>query len=222
VSRQSPAELIESYLSAFRRVNPDAPLPVIEFHQGWYRYSFGMFAIQKKLRAAALAQMRDTLLQRSKSHHNPVELIEQYRQAFALAHPGHDVPTITVEGDVLRFKERGEYEVDLRAEDLAEKRDELLKRVANREFDLTTLAGLAAATDQAHRASQVYFREHIAARLEAVKTLEEFMVLKSEVCMGCAGPKGTMFPMPPEFDVYFMMKVSDLKHDAREAAKGQP
>jgi hypothetical protein len=66
VAKHKPAELIEDYLSAFRRVNPDAPLPVIEYSQGWYRYSFGF--LRRNIRAANLVAMRDTLLNRAESH----------------------------------------------------------------------------------------------------------------------------------------------------------
>lgn len=61
--KPTPEELIESYLAAFRRVNTDAELPVIEFSKGWYHYSFGIF-ISRRMRAKTLATMRDTLLQR--------------------------------------------------------------------------------------------------------------------------------------------------------------
>jgi hypothetical protein len=150
---------------------------------------------------------------------SPNELIEQYKSVFSKAHPGHDAPVITFDNGSFRFKERGEHLTTLSDKDLAHKCNELVKLVNNREFDLSTLSGLAAATDQAYRASQVYFREHIAPRLNAVTNLEEFKALKSEICMGCAGPNGFMLPLPPEFDLHFMMKLSDLKHFAREADK---
>jgi hypothetical protein len=66
VPKSTPAELIESYLAAFRRVNPEAPLPVIEYSQGWYRYSFGF--LRRNIRAAELTAMRDTLLKRAENH----------------------------------------------------------------------------------------------------------------------------------------------------------
>jgi hypothetical protein len=62
--KPTPEELIESYLAAFRRVNPDAELPVIEFSKGWYHYSFGIF-ISRRMRGATLATIRDTLIQRA-------------------------------------------------------------------------------------------------------------------------------------------------------------
>lgn len=150
---------------------------------------------------------------------SPNELIAQYLHAFALTHPGHQAPTISFESDVFRLKERGEYMVELRAKDLMEKHNGLMKRVNAREFDLTTLAGLAAASDLASRAATAYLHDHIAPRLKAATTLDEVKAIKSEICMGCAGPNGTMFPLPPEFDLYFMMKISDLKHFSREASK---
>lgn len=152
---------------------------------------------------------------------SPNELIEQYKSAFSKAHPGHDAPVITFDSGSFHFKERGEHLATLSDKDLTHKCNELINLVNNREFDLSTLPGLAAATDQAYRASQVYFREHIAPRLKAVTNLEELKALKSEICMGCAGPDGFMRPLPPEFDLYFMTKISDLKHFAGEAAKAQ-
>lgn len=62
--KPTPEELIESYLAAFRRVNPDAELPVIEFSKGWYHYSFGIF-LSRRMRATTLVTMRDTLIQRT-------------------------------------------------------------------------------------------------------------------------------------------------------------
>lgn len=151
--------------------------------------------------------------------YSPNELIAQYLHAFALAHPGHQAPTISFESDAFRFKERGEHPVRLGAKDLMQKHNDLMYLVETREFDLTTLAGLAAASDLASRAATAYLHDHIAPRLDAATTLDEVKTIKSEICMGCAGPNGSILPLPPEFDLYFMMKFSDLKHFAREADK---
>jgi hypothetical protein len=152
-------------------------------------------------------------------NHSPNELIAQYLHAFALAHPGLQVPVISHDGDSFSFKERGEHPVRLGAKDLMQKHNDLMNLVNTREFDLTTLAGLAAASDLASRAATAYLHDHIAPRLKAATTIDEVKAIKLEICMGCVGPNGSMLPLPPEFDLHFMMKFSDLMHFAREAAK---
>jgi hypothetical protein len=67
VIKPTPAELIVDYLSVFRRANPDKPTPVIDYSHGWYRYTYGSLA-DRKIRAAKLTAMRDTLLKRAENH----------------------------------------------------------------------------------------------------------------------------------------------------------
>lgn len=50
--------LINEYLDAFRRVNPELPAPTITYAMGWYKTPSG------QVREKTLIQMRDNLLKR--------------------------------------------------------------------------------------------------------------------------------------------------------------
>ena len=137
--------------------------------------------------------------------------IETFLETFRQAYPGQDAPHVTYMDGWFRIKEKGEHEGKMRAEDLEERRRELTSIIESREFDLESIGGIAAASDQAHRAAKSYLEKFLQHRIDACTTIDEVRVLKNEVGQQCENNQGFLVPMPAEIDMAFFMKVSDMK-----------
>lgn len=146
----------------------------------------------------------------------PSEVIEAYLEAFQKAYPGKSAPGLTYASGWFRIKEKGEHAGKLREEDVEALRKSLVKVVNAREFDLTSIAGIAAASDQAYRAAKAFLDNHLQPRISKCETIEQLRELKLEVNMECIDSKGFSLPFPGEFDLAFMMHVSAIKAKTRE------
>lgn len=141
----------------------------------------------------------------------PTDRIDTFLETFQQAYPGQQAPHVTYMDGWFRFKEKGEHEGKMRAEDLEERRRELVAVIEAREFDLESIAGIASASDQAHKAAKAYLEKHLSHRISGCKTLDELRLLKNEVGQQCINKQGFLVPMPAEIDMEFFMMISDLK-----------
>ena len=142
---------------------------------------------------------------------SPTVRIDTYLETFSQAYPGQEAPHVTYMDGWFRIKEKGEHEGKMRAEDLEERRREMVTLIESREFDLESLAGIAGASDQAQRASKAYLENFLQQRIDACSTLDELRALKNEIGQQCENKQGFLVPMPAEMDMAFFMKFSDMK-----------
>lgn len=141
----------------------------------------------------------------------PEALIESFLQAFRQAYPGKDEPRLTFSDGWFRHKYKGEHEGKMRAEDVEERRRKLLDVISAREYDLTTVAGIASASEQASRAARALLSAGLRQRISACRTIEDLRALKNEVCLECVDGDGFLVPIPAEFDMAFMMHMSEIR-----------
>lgn len=142
---------------------------------------------------------------------SPTHRIDTFIETFQQAFPGQQPPHVTYMDGWFRIKEKGEHEGKMRAEDLEERRRELAAIIDGREFDLESLAGIAAASDQAQNAAKAYLEKSLRHRIDACNTADELGLLKNEIGLQCENKQGFLVPMPAEIDMAFFMKFSDLK-----------
>jgi hypothetical protein len=138
-------------------------------------------------------------------------LVDAYLEAYQHAYPGEQMPALTHHDGWFFLKAKGEHESKLRAEDLQSRLSDLVKIVEAREHDLESIAGIAAASDQVHKAATLYRQKFLQPKINACKTLDELRTLKNEICLQCENKQGFLVPLPAEFDLAFMMKFSELR-----------
>lgn len=142
---------------------------------------------------------------------SPSERIDTYLEAFQQAYPGQEAPHVSFLDGWFRIKEKGEHEGKMRAEDLEQRRRELVAVVNSREFDLETIAGLASASDQVYKAAKAYLTQFLQPRINACTDAAQLHQLKNEIGHECLNANGFVIPMPAEFDMAFFMKFSELR-----------
>lgn len=141
----------------------------------------------------------------------PTDHINAFLEAYSQAYPGQEAPHITYADGWFRIKEKGEHAGKMRTGDVMERCRELKAVVSGREFDLGTIAGIAAASDQAQRAAKAYLKKHLQPRIEACTTLDDLRTLQGEVSMQCQNANGFLVPLPPEVEMAFFMRISAIK-----------
>lgn len=146
----------------------------------------------------------------------PADRISTFLETYGQAYPGQDAPVVTYMDGWYRIKEKGQRAGKMRAEDLDERRRDLAAVIEGREFDLETISGIAAASDQAHHAAQAYLKNHLRARIESCDSQESLRALKSEIGMQCLSKDGFLVPIPTEIDMAFFTRSSLL--NGRETA----
>lgn len=141
----------------------------------------------------------------------PADHIGAFLEAYSQAYPGQEAPHITYADGWFRIKEKGEHAGKMRTGDVMERCRELKEIVSGREFDLGTIAGIAAASDQAQRAAKAYLKNHLQHRIEDCTTLADLKTLQVEISMQCQNAHGFLVPMPPEIETAFFMRISALR-----------